>query len=184
MGTPSISGIFSGVGRILVRAGSTPDLAGQTVAASMCNVAWEWDFDTHTLTIDDGNLYPSQIAPPLFNHCVGYTIRRPGGGAQPIPFVDNLDGTYTVPYQFTITNAGVQAAQADTTIRLEISLLHDCSSSMPPGEGTLNRISVTTVEDFWRGIPGRPFPSGSPGQFFLNATPSWEGCGMWPPETK
>lgn len=172
MGTPSISGIYSGVGRILIRASSTADYAGQTMAASLCTVAWEWDFDNHLLTIANGKLYPSTLAPLPFNQCVDYTILRPGGGIQPIPFVDNLDGTYTVPYQFTITPPMGTPPQVDTTIRLEISQLYDCADPTPPG--ALNRIAVTTVEDFWRGVPGRPLPEPP---FFRNATPSWEGCG-------
>jgi len=173
MGTPAITGTYRGVGRILIRASSTADYAGQTMAASMCDVEWTWNFTNHTLLIDDGKLYPSTQAPLPFNQCVDYEIRQPGGGAQPIPFVDNLDGTYTVPYQFTIIppfTLPVQP-QANTTIRLEISQLYDCADTPP---GVLNRISVTTVEDFWRGIPGRPLPEPP---FFRNATPSWEGCG-------
>lgn len=171
MGTPALTGSFTGTLRVLIRASSTPDLAGLTMASTMCNIPCTFDFDAGEVTVNGGNqgsLFPTALAPSTFTNCVPYLITAPGGGGGPIlPLVDNLDGTYTVGYNF---NVGGGTAVADTTIRLEISHVRSCAA--PPGPGPFQNIVFTTVEDFWRGVPGRPLAS----PFFNNATPSWEGC--------
>lgn len=136
MGTPNLSGSFSGIGRILIRASSLPNLAGQTLAATLCEVEWTWNFTNHTMTIANGNLFPSVDAPQT--NCIDYEIEQSGGGAQPIPFVDNLDGTYTVPYRFIVYphQSGTPLAQEDTTIRLEITHLRACAT--PPWAGDVD----------------------------------------------
>lgn len=168
MGTPALTGSFAGSLRLLIRASSTPDLAGLTMASTMCDVACTFNFNTGVATVASGNLFPTALAPSQFNNCVPYVITSPGGTGTNLDLVDNLDGTYTVGYNFAVGPGPI--AQADTTIRLEISQVRSCAA--PPGPGPFQNIVITTVEDFWRGIPGRPLAT----PFFNNATPSWEGC--------
>lgn len=181
MGTPNLSGTYTGTGSILIRASSPPNLFGHTLAASDCCLDWEWNFDgcDGTLTAPNpgflaGNLYPSADAPSLITTCIPYAITGPGGSG-PIRVIDNCDGTYTVCYNWSITGPFGTRAR-DTNIRLEITELRDCN-------GNFTKLAIATWPQGYSSIPGTPLPSpydtSTPppaGQFFNHATPDWRGC--------
>ena len=183
MGTPNITGTWSGTGRILIRASSPPNLFGQTAASSDCGVDWTFNFaglcqGCGTMTLTEpfmaGSLFPGQITP--MTTPIPYTITAPGGGST-VPIIDNGDGTYTVRYTMTVFPNAPQEAQEDTQIRLEITKLHDASSN-------LTKLAIVTVPDFYRTIPGQPLTTTTPPppSFFLNATPDWAGCAEFVPQ--
>lgn len=185
MGTPNLSGTYTGSGGIVIRASSPADIYGQTLAASDCCQDWEWFFDgcngelIAPKAFLTGKLYPSANAPAGIVTCVDYTISGPGGAAT-IPVIDNCDGTYTVCYRWTIS-AGMMTLQKDTNIRLEITELRNCATP-PPSPFT--KLSIVTWPQGYSSIPGTPLPSDysgtfpptQPGYFFNHATPDWRGC--------
>lgn len=183
MGTPSITGTFTGTGRIQIRASSPPNLYGHTLAATECDVEWVWDFDNHLVTVNgasspagSGTLYPSAAAPAGITTCVEYRVRQIGTPASStVPFIDNGDGTYTVLYDWFVNVAG--GRNAATNIRLEITTLRDCQT---PGQFT--KLSISTWPQGYSAIPGTPLVSSGTsfpppaGEFFNHATPDWNGC--------
>jgi len=184
MGTPNLIGTYDLDMSLVVRASSPPNLSGQTMAATDCCLPARLQL----VGVGNGNGTLSQVSSPGFlsgsrlfpwgginpglQACVVYAISGPGGTGNP-QVVDNGDGTYTVLYNMSVTlPSGTQSA--DTHIRLEITELQDCN-------GDPNKLSIVTVESFWRGNPGTPlasstFPPPTSSEFFNHATPDWRGC--------
>lgn len=192
MGTPNLQGTWTLDMGLLIRASSPPNLFGFTLAASdccleaelelvgICNGCGELRVGGTSGSFLANSLYPSANVPPIVTTCLAYTIGAPTGRTT-IPVIDNGDGTYTVLYKWSIPGL---SKTVDTDIRLEITELRDCATP-PPSPFT--KISISTVESFWRGVPGTPLkaqydntqPVMTPGadSFFNHATPEWRGCG-------
>lgn len=167
MGTPNITGQYEGFYDIVIRSSDPNTELGQLQAYSgpqgggIGQVDWSFDFSSSpkTVTLTDGRLTAKAGLPDSWFDYHTQDVAG-SGGVKPLPFVDNLDGTYTVTYYFSVTpGGGGGSPAASTTITLEITKLTD------------NSIAVVTVPGT-NCIPGTPLSSPP---FFRNATPDWQG---------
>jgi len=173
MGTPNITGQYSGTYNIVVRATTNDD--GQlglvqafsgTADDPLGATKWKWDFDNKVVVLDNGRLTPRPGAAPLpiinfFNY---ETYADDTKQSNVLSFIedDEAPGFYIVHYYFKAIPNGDEnfplQPEEDTNIRLEITQLKDGSIVVVTAPGA-------------NGIPGTPlnppFPRG--------AAPDWRG---------
>jgi len=175
MGTPNITGQYSGTYNIVVRA--TTNDGGQlglvqafsgTADDPLGATTWKWDFANKVVIVENGRLTPRPGAAPLpivdfFNYEI-YTDSTKQSNVlsfQPDPDPD-APGFYIVNYYFKVIPNGNEnlplQPEAETNIRLEITQLKDGSIAVVTAPGA-------------NGIPGTPLPSPFP----RGATPDWRG---------
>lgn len=103
-GTADITGNYAGSYNLEVRTTANDVKARSTQANN-----WKWDFDNKVVTINAGFIR-STLAP----FPIGYAAH------DPISFVDNKDGTYTIDYVFQAYNPlyGFPKARTKTTFEV------------------------------------------------------------------
>jgi len=171
MGTPNLSGQYSGPIAIAVLAAfGPPEMKGKTQAYSMPRVdstsdvtTLKLDFDSKVAILEDGRLVPSFTA-PMPSAYVNYTARSDQNGDSNVltfePDPDNA-GNYVVHYHWKVEPQSPEApsTEADTTITLEITELKDGSLAIVTAMGA-------------NGIPGTPLPPDFPP---VGPSPDWRG---------